>query len=116
MVTLNVRENNLSSWLDVVQLQVLPSLKELNFKGNPLLSSLEDLIACHLILVRLPNLAKINNANITKETLKEAEKYYINTFYGEYESAKDEWFILHPTFKAILESKLFSSFFSCPFK
>lgn len=106
LVTLNVRENNLSSWLDVVQLQKLPSLKELNFKGNPLLSSFEDLTACHLILVRLPKLTKVNNADITRETLKEAEKYYVNTFYTEYESANEEWFRLHPTYKDILERKL----------
>ena len=105
LVTLNIRENNLSSWLDVAELQKLPSLKELNLKGNPLLASLEDLIACHLILVRLPKLTKINNADITRETIKEAEKYYVNKFYNEYESANEEWFRLHPTYKEILESK-----------
>ena len=105
VVTLNIRENNLSSWLDVVQLRKLPSLRELNLKGNPLLASLDDLTSCHLTIVRLPHLTKANNAVITRDIMKEAEKYYINKFYSQYQTADETWFQLHPTFQQILESK-----------
>lgn len=105
LVTLNIRENNLSSWLDVVQLRKLPSLRELNLKENPLIASLDGLTACHLLIVRLPNLTKINNSVINKDTMKEAEKYYINKFYSQYQLADETWLQLHPTFQQILESK-----------
>ena len=106
---LNVSSNKLDCWIDVVELRKLPSLTDLNLKGNPILTHDSDYAAAfNQVLGRLAGLVKLNGEQLTPEMYREAEKYYLKCAHKEFiefpvSGEVKDFTSLHPRYHELVE-------------
>lgn len=105
---LNLRNNRISGWRDIAELNKLQSLEHLNVKSNPLLNEMDHPTSINLILGRIAGLKRINLEAVTSDLKREAYKYYIRKYYKDFKEDDGDWRIMHPLWTHLLEGKFVS--------
>lgn len=107
---LQLKANNLRSWVDIGELNKLPALEILNVKANPVIDEQDDYeVAFNYVIVRIGGLKVLNREMVSDNVRKEASIYYYKKFYDEWSAKKDnsEFVKEHPRFETILSRKLY---------
>ncbi|XP_003745338.1 tubulin-specific chaperone E [Galendromus occidentalis] len=104
---LEVTNNKISSWKSVAELEKLASLRTLRVNGNPIThGNFEDVF--YDIIGRL-SVGNINRMDVSKDTRKEAELYYLRKYFPEYQRLREgenhrcEFLQSHPRFQKLLD-------------
>ncbi|XP_074598169.1 tubulin-binding cofactor E isoform X2 [Brevipalpus obovatus] len=104
---LDLKNNNINSWRDIVLLDRLPSLQELIIRGNPIYESFHHDHSFNMVLSILGRLQVLNRQQITKSLRKEGEIYYLRSLFTVYLEAKktdgEKFYAENPRYLEILE-------------
>lgn len=110
---ISIRNNYLSQWKDISELNKLKVLKEIRITNNPVLFSVIPETARQLIIAKVSGLEVLNRTEITRSERRGAELDYIKLYHHDWlqsggcrnlssSNPSLEFLIVHPTYESLL--------------
>ncbi|XP_022655924.1 tubulin-specific chaperone E-like isoform X2 [Varroa destructor] len=108
---LEVAGNSLTSWRSIAELEKLGALRQLRVNGNPVMETAGSFDeAFNEILCRLGRVSNLNRMDVSRETRKNAELYYLKKCFVDYQRSQSgvendalQFHCLHPRFSHLLK-------------